>query len=58
MEPSKNPDQITGTGNDDMKNCGHSTLMKVEQSGINEVDTDVLIYACSKCGKPFTITDS
>jgi hypothetical protein len=37
--------------------CSHDTLAKVEESGINEVDTDVLIYACSRCGKTFTVTD-
>jgi hypothetical protein len=37
--------------------CAHVTLVKVEQSGINDVDTDVSIYTCSSCGKSFTITD-
>lgn len=37
--------------------CDHVTLVKVEQSGINDVDTDVSIYTCSACGKSFTITD-
>jgi hypothetical protein len=37
--------------------CRHTKLVKVEASGINEVDTDVSIYTCSACGKSFTITD-
>ena len=41
----------------DPSDCRHESLVKVEESGINDVDTDVLIYACSTCGKTFTITD-
>ena len=37
-------------------NCPHVNLLKVEASGINDVDTEVLLYACSTCGKTFTIT--
>lgn len=39
------------------RDCDHPTLAKVERSGINDVDTDVLLYTCSTCGKTFTITD-
>jgi hypothetical protein len=52
--PTKKRGQRTRSGKD-TKDCAHSTLVKMEQSGINEIDTDVLIYACSKCGKHFTI---
>jgi len=38
-------------------NCDHPTLVKVEQSDINAIDTDVLLYACSQCKRIFTITD-
>ncbi len=37
--------------------CGHETLIRTEESGINDVDTDVSIYTCSSCGRTFTITD-
>jgi hypothetical protein len=37
--------------------CRHTKLVKVEEAGINEVDTDVSFYTCSACGKSFTITD-
>jgi hypothetical protein len=50
----KHVGQETGS---DMKDCHHSTLVKAEQSGINDVDTDVQLYTCSTCGKFFTITD-
>jgi hypothetical protein len=40
-----------------LQECDHPTLVKVNQSGINDVDTDVLLYTCAACGKPFTITD-
>jgi hypothetical protein len=39
------------------RDCRHVNLVKVEHSGINEVDTDVSLYTCSACGKSFTITD-
>lgn len=41
----------------DPNDCVHRQLVRVEQSGINEVDTDVLLYTCSACGRSFTITD-
>jgi hypothetical protein len=37
--------------------CRHTKLVKVEESGINEVDTDVSLYSCAACGRSFTITD-
>ena len=39
------------------RECRHMTLLKVEDSGINDVDTDVSVYRCSQCRKPFTITE-
>jgi hypothetical protein len=41
----------------DQGGCVHQQLVRVEQSGINEVDTDVLLYTCAECGRSFTITD-
>ncbi len=41
----------------DPSECRHETLVKTEESGINEVDTDVTIYTCSGCGRSFTVTD-
>jgi predicted SprT family Zn-dependent metalloprotease len=37
-----------------IRDCRHMTLCKVEESGINDVDTDVLVYRCSTCGKTYT----
>ena len=41
----------------DPRECRHEMLVKTEESGINDVDTDVTIYTCSGCGRSFTITD-
>jgi DNA-directed RNA polymerase subunit RPC12/RpoP len=41
----------------DPRACGHQRLEKVDASGVNDVDTDVLVYLCSSCGKTFTVTD-
>ena len=40
-----------------LSECQHVNLVKVQESGINDVDADVSIYTCSGCGRSFTITD-
>ena len=40
------------------RDCGHHSLVKVEAAGVNDVDTDVLVYVCAECGKSFTASDA
>ena len=40
----------------DPRDCAHTNLVRVE-SDINNVDTDVLLYVCSRCQRSFTLTD-
>ena len=56
--PDKESDGEESRPRSSIRDCSHATLTRVEESGINDVDTDVLIYACSRCGKTFTVSDS
>jgi DNA-directed RNA polymerase subunit RPC12/RpoP len=38
--------------------CGHQRLVKVEAAGVNDIDTEVLVYVCSACGKSFAVSDA
>jgi hypothetical protein len=56
MERSKGSTGQRGEPSPDPRDCPHKDLAKVE-SDINDVDTDVLLYLCTTCRKPFTITE-
>jgi hypothetical protein len=42
----------------DPRECGHQSLVKVEAAGVNDIDTEVLVYVCAACGKSFAVSDA